>query len=41
MSNMKPKKSSLAQSYEEAFKEHMKNHQEKTEKAGIPIIEEK
>lgn len=40
MSNTKQKKSNLAQSYEEAFKEHMKTHQERTEKAGIPIIEE-
>lgn len=38
MSNTKLKKSSLAHSYEEAFKEHMQTHLEKTEKAGIPII---
>ena len=40
MSNSKQKKSQLAQSYAEAFEELMKIHQQKKEKAGIPIIEE-
>lgn len=38
---MKPKKNSISTCYEEAYKEHMKQHKENVERAGLKIILEK
>jgi hypothetical protein len=38
MSILKPKKTVLAYNYEEAYKEHLRQHKENIERAGFRII---
>lgn len=39
--NMKVKKSQLTQNYEEAYKEHLRQHKDDVERAGFRIILER